>query len=608
MSDFVPVRFSHLLGFAGVGSVVRSERYLYTILDTRTWPATYPIPYLERVRCALELHQELHEPPKGGGAQTGTSIPGIRFPSWMRCKQCGLMHWQAWKQVHDSKIGPFCTHCEGGRKAPLDQYPWVMIDSEGRMDDVPWHWLLHLGGQCKRDWDRSTIKLHENNSGKRWTLECTVCGVRRHQDDYVTKEAGLKFFRHQPWLGSVSAGTSEEGKEAPKIQLVDVSNPMIYSVPMCSALVIPPESRVQRGSVIDLLYSNGPAMAEIKNARNNNRREQVIGNLADKFLCSKAEVIDAWQEIDQENAYPLYGETFTPGQMHEDEFRALLTPVPDQREDEDLVTLSNTDGWKALRDRALLKREAACIDLVQQLVEVKRLREIRVFKGFSRLGGASVVAPDIEGEAGWLPAIELFGEGVFLVLSETILSKWEQQEAVIDIAKSLQAQFEETGLADQVRKNGGMIQPANGRITARFILLHTLAHMLIRQFESAAGYPAASLKERIYCGENMAGLLIYVSVPDVAGSLGGLSELARAEQFLSVLSETFKKAEWCSLDPVCSEHEGQGPHQLNRSACHGCVLIPEPSCLIGNEILDRTFVKGDPKKGIASLLEFAGYE
>ncbi|WP_413895990.1 DrmB family protein [Rhodoferax sp.] len=608
MSELIPVRFSHLLGFAGIGSIIRSERYLYTIKDTRTWPVTYPIPYLERVRCALELSQQLHEPPKGIDGDPQTLLPGMRFPSWMRCsnRNCELMHWRPWNQPHDPKTGPCCTACGH----PLDQYPWVVIDNFGRMDDVPWHWLLHRGSNnCRHDWQKQTIKLHENNTGKRWTLECTVMGCRKRvdQDDNINQHAGLKVFRHQPWFNEKDAVPQVPEDIKLEVRIADISSPGLYAVPMCSALVIPPESRVERGSVIDLLYRNGPAMGVLKNARNDIRRKMEIAKLSREFQCNSSQIVDAWQKIDKVNGYPLYEErSFTPGQIHEDEFMAMLTPLPDQREDEDLVTFSRTCQWKNLSDRIGGERERACIDVIQELIEVKRLREIRVFKGFTRLGGPTPpVPPNIVGQETWLPAIELFGEGIFLVLSENVLGQWEQQPSVIKIAAELQERFETEGLADQVRTNGGMQQPPNGRITPRFILLHTLSHMLIRQFETSAGYPASSLKERIYCGTNMAGLLIYVAVPDVAGSLGGLSELAKPERFLAVLSETFRKAEWCSLDPVCSEHEGQGPHQLNRSACHGCALIPEPACVLGNEILDRTFVKGDHSKGIASPLEFA---
>jgi len=142
-------------------------------------------------------------------------------------------------------------------------------------------------------------------------------------------------------------------------------------------------------------------------------------------------------------------------------------------------------------------------------------------------------------------------------------------------------------------------------ITPRFLLLHTLAHLLIKQLEMEAGYPAASLKERIYCATGrkpMAGILVYVAVPDISGSLGGLAELATPTRFLNLISKVFDHAQWCSLDPVCAEHKGQGPHLLNHAACHACALVPEPSCAYGNIFLDRIFIRGDNEKNIAAFL------
>jgi hypothetical protein len=131
---------------------------------------------------------------------------------------------------------------------------------------------------------------------------------------------------------------------------------------------------------------------------------------------------------------------------------------------------------------------------------------------------------------------------------------------------------------------------------------------MIRQLEFQAGYPAASLNERIYCREGehpMAGILIYVAVPDVAGSLGGLAELAEPRRFLKLMSGVYSHAQWCSLDPICAEHEGQGPQVLNLAACHACALIPEPGCAYGNVLLDRVFIKGDPSRGIPAFLDYS---
>ena len=90
----------------------------------------------------------------------------------------------------------------------------------------------------------------------------------------------------------------------------------------------------------------------------------------------------------------------------------------------------------------------------------------------------------------------------------------------------------------------------------------------------------------------MAGILVYVAVPDAVGSLGGLTEMAEPLRFLQLLSSVFDHSDWCSFDPVCSEHEGQGPGLTNRAACHACALVPEPSCAYQNSLLDRVFIKG----------------
>ena len=182
----------------------------------------------------------------------------------------------------------------------------------------------------------------------------------------------------------------------------------------------------------------------------------------------------------------------------------------------------------------------------------------------------------------------------FFTLNENILTKWEQLEAVRDRAKQV---------AERYAKSNLFI--AEDITTApRFLLLHTLAHLLIREFEKVAGYPAASLNERIYCSraEKIAGVLIYTAVPDVVGSLGGIVESSEPKSFLKILSGAFKQAQWCSLDPVCAESQGQGPGHLNRAACHACLLLPETSCDYANVFLDRVLVKGNDN--IPNLLDF----
>ena len=233
---------------------------------------------------------------------------------------------------------------------------------------------------------------------------------------------------------------------------------------------------------------------------------------------------------------------------------------------------------------------------IRHLVRVDRLKAVKVFKGFTRLGGKEIVPPDIVGKSDWLPAMEVFGEGIFLALDENRLKVWEQAPEVISRLNPLISRFVQSG------------REAPNPLTARFMLVHTLSHLLMREIESEGGYPAASLIERIYCAsqpEPMAGILIHVAVPDIAGSLGGLAELSEPRRFQGILIRALEHSRWCSLDPVCGEHEGQGPGLLNRAACHACALVPEPACEYGNTLLDRGFVKDDAANGLPSFFEMA---
>jgi len=184
-------------------------------------------------------------------------------------------------------------------------------------------------------------------------------------------------------------------------------------------------------------------------------------------------------------------------------------------------------------------------------------------------------------------------------INENILSEWESLHEIRLRADEVSKRYECSTL--RPFENLQVVSP-------RFVLLHTLSHLIIRELEISAGYPSASLKERIYCSqsEHMAGILIYTAVADVAGSLGGIVETAEPKSFLKLIEGAFKHAQWCSLDPVCTEHEGQGPGWLNRSACHACSLIPETSCEYGNVFLDRVFLKGNERMNIPSVLAVHG--
>ena len=368
--------------------------------------------------------------------------------------------------------------------------------------------------------------------------------------------------------------------------LVEINDVRVHSPATRTALVIPPESRIRRGTVTDYLYGSTRSQQRIRDARNPLARRSAVRTLAGELRCTPDEIEQAIREIDE--GYPLFGRTITAVDLLADEYRALTGEILDLREEEDFVTEHHTRDWKALGRTLDAGPARRAVDAVSDLVAVHRLKEIMVLNGFQRAGGR-LVPPDITGESHWLPALELYGEGIFFTLDESLLQRWEENEALRERASAFEKRYVQRG-----EQNSPEFEV---EVSPRFLLCHALAHLMIRELDAEAGYPAASLKERIYCAtgkEPMAGILIYVAVPDEEGSLGGLMELARPERFLRLLTGAFDAAVWCSLDPVCSEQEGHGPGLLNRAACHACALVPETSCAHGNVLLDRVFVKGAP--------------
>ncbi len=609
---YLPVRFSHLVRHCSVGAIIRDpEGYLFTLKDIRYWTdsnketAGEILHYVERAKFALDIpeHQQLRAPPVGRILENrkidGTWLPAIRFPSWTRCPRCGLLYYKPWSETRNGEKARCQAQNAFGcheKQPALQQVPWVLVHPCGYMADVPFHRLLHENtrSRCAHDWSEPYMRLVEGKDRPGWLLMCTRRDCRART--LFTSPRPISFGEKtpcQPWLKDEFPKDMKD----PTGEILEVNDVRVHSPVNRSALIIPPESRLNRGTVVDRLYTRSHILEKIRNIKNPRAQKKFLRETAMDFSCSVHEITEAIREIHR--GYPLYGKNFTKGMLLEDEYKALTEEIPDMRDDEDFVTYHHTGAWKAMaHGTGGDTRLGRIIHALDHVVAVNRLKEILVFHGFQRMRGETV-PPDITGKSDWLPAIKLYGEGIFIAISEEVMRAYENHPAVKKRAEGFRQRYVASDLT---------FEP-DISVSPRFLFLHTLSHLLIRQLETEAGYPAASLKERIYSAsvpKPMSGILIYVAVPDVAGSLGGLSELARPQRFAALLSSVFDHAEWCSLDPVCSEHQGQGPHLLNRAACHGCALIPEPSCQYGNMLLDRIFIKGDDSSGIPAFLHCMG--
>jgi hypothetical protein len=242
------------------------------------------------------------------------------------------------------------------------------------------------------------------------------------------------------------------------------------------------------------------------------------------------------------------------------------------------------------------------------------LRETRALRGFTRVrddllkltsGKALLRRKPLPPVQDWLPAYVVKGEGIYFELDPDRLAAWEGRAEVQARADKITAHF------GAVASQRGL---QNRTLSPRFVLLHTLGHLLINQLVFACGYSSASLRERLYVSDaaehEMAGLLIYTAAGDSEGTMGGLVRMSRPDNLRSVFASALTDAHWCSTDPVCMDagEKGQGPDSCNLAACHGCALLPETSCEEFNRFLDRGLVIGtfaDPTLGYFSDLHLA---
>ena len=229
---------------------------------------------------------------------------------------------------------------------------------------------------------------------------------------------------------------------------------------------------------------------------------------------------------------------------------------------------------------------------VERVVLVHRLREVTAQVGFTRF---ETVTTDVEGELEigvrradlarelqWLPAVENRGEGIFLGFRKEAVAAWLLRPQVKLRGDELVAGF------NRWKKEHG--DAKRDFFGLAYVMLHTLSHLLITEVALDCGYPASSIRERVYARAGF-GILLHTGSPDAEGTLGGLVEVGR--RIGQHLEAALRRAELCSNDPVCAQHDPASAHErrgLLGAACHGCLLIAEPSCEQRNDFLDRALV------------------
>lgn len=560
------VRQSQLVSTFGVGAIFPSGDHSYLICGLDEWDERCCSP-VEEPRLARSLGVSLFRSPSTG-ARRG-DVPVVRFPEYQYCPECRRLarYWefdaqtmQCQKCIRELTPSRFVACCENGHLEEFPYFQWVHLRVEGAVT-----------------WDESaehSLRLDTRGTSSSLgdiVVKCS-CGAPprdlegafgRHAVAAVKACGGLR-----PWLPGAEPETCDKNLRA-----LQRGSANVWFSSIRSSISIPPWSSPNARLVTKLwdsfeVLDDAAVRSVVEAQAAKNRDIDVEATMA----------LVAHRRGVQGGAPP------TEGELRAEEYRALV---------------DGNDGGRDDSFQCLAVDVAASLTgVVAQVSKVTRLREVRALSGFSRV---TPVAPAHDPGVGlslrhrdWLPAIEVFGEGVFVRLEESLLTEWESGTEATERHTMLANAF--------AARNSGTEGVPSEVPTPRFLVVHTLAHATLKELSLDAGYPVGALRERVYAEKLQAGFLVYTATSDAAGSLGGLAALAQTERFAEILRTAITRARWCSNDPVCSESGPSGSDGLNLAACHACLLLPETSCEHRNILLDRVAIVGVEGGAVRGML------
>jgi len=538
-------------------------------------------------------------------------IPFVRFPAWHYCPKCGMMKRLSGTNERPPKCmapsGSTCGKIPMSRRPQLIPSRFVAVCEKGHIQDFPYDQWVHQDSECHE----SQLRIFSSASSATMTgaiVECVACKKKKNlmsalgggNSDGETA-AYLKCHAGKPWEGL----TVKDSNCGEKLKIMNRGASSVYFPVVISSIYIPSANQAPdplHDYLKEHLFSSEEDWQSCLSEDGKNLIDEKLQAWAN-FKKERVPGFDLSRIIRLAHAFHggLQDAPDDCGENKEEHYRAYEYEALKRG-----VTLPDEKGVDALSltKADLEKYRGVVVENFTSCILVNKLRETRALVGFSRGRPTEGNWQDpsvqrvVHRKNKWCPAVASQGEGIFLELNSSKLSKWAEQPAVVNRVKSLNARYN----AARKAKNADIPEK---NITPEYVLIHTLAHVLINQFVFECGYGSSSLRERLYCnltdaGKPMHGLLIYTASGDSEGTLGGLVRQGREGYLESTLFNAIEKAKWCSSDPICIELDAQGPDGANLAACHSCCLLPETSCETGNRLLDRALLIGtlkDPSVG-----------
>jgi hypothetical protein len=581
-----------------------------------------------RLRKQLRVGK-LYKPPAiiedliDDGSRRTFTVPVLRFPTWYACSRCGRL------QRQNIYFSPTTLECPGNHKGrfrfPMYQVTYVVMCKSGHLDEFPWNEFVHRSSNpvCNGE-----LRISEAITGdpQNTIVSCGTCKKRRKMSDAMNAqkspsnrsaltrnldESGTEFLCQgsKPWLGGIKSESDSCSNDL--VPTFRGAGNVYY--PFVESSLLIPEGTKRSNDLVTRLRA--PEFIEQRNMAKSDENRAAQGVVNRINLMKDETGVPHWIEVENYSLDEIRQglheivtlETSSEGSVtfeDSDSLRMLFRNQEYRRlkevSDDEILTVVKPDGNYGLS----ITKNFSSVMLVPSLTET------RAFTGFARSDSENRLnlvdsrkllrrePVKIGSPLDWLPAIQVRGEGIFIDMSSAGLGKWEKKESVIN-------RFDSFVDSDSKLSSEFQLSPS-------FVLIHTLAHLFMKELTFFCGYSQASLRERIFSSHNdsskMQGFLIYTASGDSEGTLGGLVRMGKPGFLEEVVQNALEKAMWCSNDPVCMEKGSGlkiGQESSRLASCYACTLVPETSCEVFNSYLDRALVTGVPgKPGTGFFEEF----
>ena len=509
------IRQSQLITTYGPGAMIDLPDCSVIVSGLQDWSSRRR-EKIEEARLIAKLSQlldvpslELYTPPRHeDNSKQPAPIDARIFPTWFIVKDPKPSprnaQWRRRRLVRWEHLERRRFKDEDGKPQPVVPVRFVCGCRRGHIADLNWRSLIHKSGeQCQRP-----LWLEERGTSGDISDIYGVCDCGKERALYEALDVKTmplgRCFGARPWIGQYA---QESCNEPFRLLVRTASNAYFPQVMSVISLPDVDEGLADKVSSHYQLLAAADEFVGITDFRKSSELNAIFDGISDEAVIAE---FRRQRDGSEREDMPVKVA----------EFKIL-------NEGKDPIG-KNDPGSKFYAQT--LPREAwdpnsnSLLASIDNLVLVHRLREVMALLGFTRF---EAVNPDKDGEIDldvtraalaetitWLPAVENRGEGVFVSFKKDEIEKWVERPEVQAHGRKIEAGWQAWA---EERRGKGEVFPG-----LPYVMLHSLSHMLMTSIALDCGYPASSLRERVYAGDGGYGILIYTGSSDSEGTLGGI--------------------------------------------------------------------------------------